>query len=205
MTKTERSAGGGGRRQFFGSWLRHPRHVGAILPSSRALGRLMAAQLDPERPGAVVELGGGTGAVTRELLAAGIHPRRLLVLERDAHFHRMLRERFPAVKVVEGDAAALGDVVRDNGVGPVNAVVSGLPMLNFPAEVQNAILNGAFGLMDDDGLFVQFTYSPAPPIPRGRLAVLGLKAERAGRVWFNVPPATVWCFRRFRDESTEKR
>lgn len=196
MTKTERSAGRGGRRQFFSSWLRHPRHVGAILPSSRALGRLMAAQVDPERPGAVLELGGGTGAITREILAAGIHPRRLLVLERDPHFHRMLRERFPAVKVVEGDAAALGDVIRDNAVGPVNAVVSGLPMLNFPAGVQNAILKGAFEQMDEDGLFVQFTYSPALPIPRGSLADLGLKAERAGRVWFNVPPASVWCFRR---------
>lgn len=196
MTKTEQSAGRGGRRHFFGSWLRNPRHVGAILPSSRALGRLMAAQIDPERPGAVVELGGGTGAITREILAAGIHPGRLLVLERDPHFHRMLRERFPAVKVVEGDAAALGDVTRDNDVGPVNAVVSGLPMLNFPAELQNAILQGAFAQMDEDGLFVQFTYSPAPPIPRGRLADLGLEAERAGRVWFNVPPASVWCFRR---------
>lgn len=204
MTKTEQSAGRGGRRHFFGSWLRNPRHVGAILPSSRALGRLMAAQIDPERPGAVVELGGGTGAITREILAAGIHPGRLLVLERDPHFHRMLRERFPAVKVVEGDAAALGDVTRDNDVGPVNAVVSGLPMLNFPAELQNAILQGAFAQMDEDGLFVQFTYSPAPPIPRGRLADLGLEAERAGRVWLNVPPASVWCFRRLRVENTEK-
>lgn len=196
MTESGRSAGRGGRRQFFGSWLRHPRHVGAILPSSRALGRLMAAQLDPQRCGAVVELGGGTGAITREILAAGIHPRRLLVLERDPHFHRILRERFPGVKVVEGDAAVLGDVIRDNGTGPVNAVVSGLPMLNFPAEVQSAILRGAFEQMDDDGFFVQFTYSPAPPIPRGRLADLGFTAERAGRVWFNVPPASVWCFRR---------
>jgi phosphatidylethanolamine/phosphatidyl-N-methylethanolamine N-methyltransferase len=165
----------------------------------------MAAQLDPERPGAVLELGGGTGAITREILAAGIHPGRVLVLERDPHFHRVLRERFPAVKVVEGDAAALGDVTRDNDVGPVNAVVSGLPMLNFPAEVQNAILNGAFEQMDDDGLFIQFTYSPAPPIPRGRLSDLGLNGERAGRVWFNVPPASVWCFRRIRGESTEQR
>lgn len=170
--------------------------MGAILPSSRALGQLMAAQLDPERPGTVVELGGGTGAVTRQLLAAGVHPRRLLVLERDTHFHQVLRERFPGVRVVQGDAAALGDVVRDNGIEQVAAVVSGLPMLNFPAELQNAILQGAFEQMDDDGVFVQFTYSPAAPIPRGRLANLGLTAERAGRVWLNVPPASVWCFRR---------
>lgn len=199
MSKPAEPAPGNGRRPFFRSWLRHPRHVGAVLPSSRALGRLMAAQLDVERPGTVVELGGGTGAITRELLAAGIHPRRLLVLERDPNFHRMLRERFPAVRVVQGDAAALGDVVRDNDAGQVNAVVSGLPMLNFPPELQNAILKGAFGQMDENGLFVQFTYSPAPPIPRGRLAVLGLKAERAGRVWLNVPPATVWCFRRIEE------
>ncbi len=197
--------GSAGRGRFFRSWLRHPRHVGAVLPSSRGLGRLMAAQLDVERPGSVVELGGGTGAITRELLAAGIHPRRLLVLERDPHFHRMLRERFPAVKVIQGDAAALGEVVRDNDAGPVSAVVSGLPMLNFPADLQNAILQGAFEQMDGEGLFVQFTYSPAPPIPRGRLAQLGLKAERAGRVWLNVPPASVWCFRRLRDENTDQR
>lgn len=192
------------RGHFFRSWLRQPKHVGAVLPSSRALGRLMASQLDLDRPGAVIELGGGTGAITRELLAAGVAPQRFLVLERDPHFHGLLRERFPGVKVLQGDAAALGDVLAANGIDRVNAVVSGLPMLNFPAELQNTILKGAFAQMDEQGLFVQFTYSPAPPIPRGRLAVLGLRAERAGRVWFNVPPASVWCFRRIRDESTEK-
>lgn len=192
------------RGRFFRSWIRHPKHVGAIMPSSRALGRLMAAQLDPERHGTVIELGGGTGAITREILAAGIAPQRLLVLERDDHFHRLLRERFPGVSVIQGDAAALGDVVKGQAIERVNAVVSGLPMLNFPGDLQNAILKGAFEQMDDDGLFVQFTYSPAPPISRTRLAVLGLKAERAGRVWFNVPPATVWRFRRLRYENTDK-
>lgn len=183
-------------RRFFRSWLKDPRHVGAVAPSGKALGRLMAAQVDPERPGHVVELGPGTGAITRALLSAGIAPKRLVLVERDPQFHALLRDRFPGVTLVNGDAGELASLLRHHGIERINAVVSSLPMLTLPPELQTAVLEQSFRLMDDDGVFVQFTYSPAPPIPRQRVAELGLVGRRAGRAWLNLPPASVWRYAR---------
>lgn len=184
------------RGRFFARWLRDPRHIGAVIPSSRALARMMASQVDPLKPGHVVELGPGTGVVTRALLAAGVAPLRLVLVERDPQFHPLLRRRFPAVKVLNGDAARLKELLEPHRVTRLCAVVSSLPLLTLPDEVQQAVLSQSFGLMGDDGVFVQFTYSPTSPVPGRRLDSLGLAGERAGRVWRNLPPATVWRFKR---------
>ena len=170
--------------------------MGAVAPSGKALGRLMAAQVDPDRLGHVVELGPGTGAITRALLSAGIAPKRLVLVERDEQFHSLLRNRFPGVTLLNGDAGRLAELLAERQIDRVNAVVSSLPMLTLPPELQNAVLAQSFRLMGDDGVFVQFTYSPAPPIPRQRTDELGLAGRRAGRAWRNLPPASVWRYER---------
>lgn len=190
------------RRHFFARWLKDPRHIGAVVPSGRSLARRMAAQVDPDRPGHVLELGPGTGVITRELLAAGVAPARLVLVERDPRFQPLLRERFPAVTLLNGDAAKLRDLLAAHDVSRLAAVVSGLPMLTLPEDVQRAVLSQSFELLGEDGVFVQFTYSPGLPVPRRRLESLGLNAERAGRAWRNIPPAHVWRFQR---QSKEQR
>lgn len=187
---------GSDRRRFFARWLKDPRHIGALMPSGRPLARLIAAQVNPELPGHVLELGPGTGVMTRELLAAGVAPSRLVLVERDPQFHPLLRDRFPAVKVLAGDAARLTELLDMQGISQLAAVVSSLPLLTLPVEAQRAVLTQSFDLMHPDGVFVQFTYSPACPVTRHRLQELGLDAERAGRVWRNIPPASVWVFKK---------
>src|SRR5215472_14154399 len=98
-------SGGKGRRRrppreaelgvFLGRWLKAPHRIGALAPSSRHLGRAMAHQVVSAGPGPIIELGGGTGSVTKALLEAGIAPERLVVVERDEKLHRILREPFP--------------------------------------------------------------------------------------------------------------
>jgi len=78
---------------FFGRWLRAPHRIGAVAPSSRFLARAMATQVDLRRPGPVIELGGGTGSVTKALLEAGLPVERLIVVERDVRLYKMLRRR----------------------------------------------------------------------------------------------------------------
>ena len=181
------------KRVLFAKWLRDPLRIGAVLPSGAALARAMAKAADPARPGLVVELGGGTGAVTRALLKSGISPSNLVIIERDEGLYRLLVQRFPQARVILGDAMRVKDLVR-HGAGPVKAVVSGLPLLTMSPRIQAILLRQSFALMGDHGIFVQFTYGPASPVPERRLKRRGLEAKLAKRVWPNVPPATVWRF-----------
>src|SRR5216683_1939798 len=84
---------------FFVRWLQAPHRIGAVAPSSRHLGRAMARQVLSAGPGPIIELGGGTGSVTKALLEAGIAPERLIVVERDEKLHRILRAHFPKLRV----------------------------------------------------------------------------------------------------------
>ena len=188
-----------GTTLFLKRWLRRPFAMGSVVPSGRLLAEEMAratlAALGT-RPGHVVELGAGTGEVTKALLAAGIPPRRLALVERDPELAGFLRRHFPDLQIVEGDAARLPRLISDNSLGPVDAVVSSLPLLSLPAEVVNGIVGGVFDSLPRGGALVQFTYGPKPPVPRGLRERLHLAGTRGKRVWRNVPPAVVWTFRR---------
>lgn len=181
---------------FFRLWLRRPLKVGAVVPSGRALARAMAACIDAGAPGAVVELGGGTGAITRAILAAGVAPADLIVIERESALCEVIAARFPGVRVLHADARDLGALLRRAGVDRVKAVVSGLPLLSMERETCRRILTASFAVLGEDGEFVQFTYGPASPISHETRAALGIVGERAHWVVSNLPPATVWRYRR---------
>jgi len=183
---------------FFRQWLRNPRAMAAMAPSSRQLAKLMIEQL-PAESRHIVELGGGTGVFTQALLEHGIEPKDLLVVELNEELHQLLMQRFPSVHVVCGDAQELKSIVRDGSyeaTAGVDAVLSGLGMLSIPRATQRAILVGVFDVLREGGCFIQFTYGPASPVSRDLLNELGLKVTRAGVAWLNVPPATVYVYTR---------
>ena len=180
---------------FLRRWLHTPRAVGAVVPSSRHLANVMAAEIDLAAPGPVVELGGGTGNITAALLEAGVPPQDLAVVERDPGFARMISTRFPEVRVLQGDAAELRHLLRKAGIGPAKAVISGLPLLSIPDRICLRIIAEAIEALTEDGVLVQFTYGPASPISRRILDRLGLEARRTHWVVDNFPPASVWRYR----------
>lgn len=178
---------------FFRQWLRSPRSMGSVIPSSRVLGRAVSRAV-VWRPGqTVVELGAGTGAISRALIESGLPPEALMMVELDRPLYEYLRERFPGVRVVNGDATRLADLRRQHGIGDVGTVISGLPMVNMPLEFQRAIVEQSFAALAPGGRLLQYSYSPIPPI---RAKKLGVKAELIRYVIRNVPPATVWRFTR---------
>jgi phosphatidylethanolamine/phosphatidyl-N-methylethanolamine N-methyltransferase len=179
--------------RFIRTWFENPLATGAVTPSSRALARTMAAYVDPETCGSVVELGPGTGAVTQALVDRGVDPGRLVLVESDAAFCRMLRARYPSAKIVQGDAYGLRRILGNLLNEPAAAVVSGLPLFTKPLRTRLRLLFEAFGIMGPAAPFVQFTYNAVAPIPR-RLALV--RVEASERVWKNIPPARVWVYRR---------
>jgi len=179
--------------RFIRTWLEKPLAVGAVTPSGRALARTMAAYVDASVPGAVIELGPGTGPITEALVAQGIDPARLVLVEFDATFCRLLRVRYPAATVVQGDAYGLKRLLAGLILEPAAAVVSGLPLFTKPLKTRLRLLFEAFGLMASGAPFVQFTYNAVPPIPTRLDRV---RAQASERVWMNIPPARVWVYRR---------
>jgi len=172
-----------------------PRQIGAVAPSSRRLGRAMAAELPAEYE-ICVELGGGTGSLTRALLSAGLPRQNLVVIERDPRLAAHLRKRFRGVRVIRGEAQHLTALLRAEGIGPVDAIVSGLPLRSLPRQVGHAIAAESFAALRPGGVFIQFTYWVLPPVPRAAAAKLSIEGVARGHVWRNLPPATVWRYNR---------
>jgi phosphatidylethanolamine/phosphatidyl-N-methylethanolamine N-methyltransferase len=177
---------------FLRAWLRDPRGIGAVTPSGAALARLMTAHVS-QLDGPVIELGPGTGALTRALLARGVLPHRLALIEADPHFADALAKRYPKATILRMDAARLGDTESLFGDELACAVVSGLPLLSMPASQVAAIVQGVFERqLRSDGMFYQFTYGPRCPLPTALLKRLNLQAHRVGSALLNLPPAAVY-------------
>ena len=93
--------------RFIRSWIERPLSIGAVTPSGKILARAMARYVDPNSDGPVVELGPGTGPVTEALVEAGVDPSRLVLVEFNPAFCRILRARYPDATLVQGDAYSM--------------------------------------------------------------------------------------------------
>ena len=144
----------------------------------------MARAVGPVRHGLVVELGPGTGPVTRALLERGLDPRNLVLVEYDPGFCRMLESRFQPATVIHGDAYDLRRTLAPIANRRIAAVVSSLPLLNQPPGRREKLIADAFDLMGPEGVFVQFTYGLLSPIPReaAPAATPPMAARRCGAI-----------------------
>ena len=193
--------------RFIGQWLKNPRQTAAVAPSSPELAAAMLAEM-PADTRRVIELGGGTGALTRAIVSHGITGDALLVLELNEELHAHLHRRFPDELLVLGDAAELPRLARAAGyldAGRADAIVSGLGLLAMERDAQAKILRAAFECLHPDGALVQFTYGPVSPVGDELRDELGLVARHGAFVLRNVPPATVWVYRRSRARSITPR
>ncbi|MGD0562879.1 MAG: rRNA adenine N-6-methyltransferase family protein [Roseiarcus sp.] len=184
----------GDETHFLRTLFGNPRLTGAVAPSGRFLARAMARAVDPRGEGLVVELGPGTGPVTRALIERGVARERLVLVEYDGGFCRLLAQRFAPIEVVQGDAYDLPRTLAGLGGRPIAAVVSSLPLLNQPPAARAKLIEDAFALMGPEGIFVQFTYGLVSPIPRETCAKK-FSAHRGAPIWCNLPPACVWIYR----------
>ena len=179
--------------QFLRSWIEKPLSTGAVMPSGKLLARAMARLVDTKIEGPIVELGPGTGPVTEALVEHGVDPARLVLVEFNPVFCRMLRSRYPAATVVQGDAYRLKNLLGSLLREPAAAVVSGLPLFTKPLRTRLRLVSDVFGLLLPSAPFIQFTYAVVSPIPR---KLPGVRAQSTERIWLNLPPAQVWVYRK---------
>ncbi|MBV8978609.1 MAG: phospholipid methyltransferase [Alphaproteobacteria bacterium] len=178
--------------RFLRGFLSNPLRVAAPVPSGRKLARTVAAQIDAEPGGYVVELGPGTGAITAAILEQGVAPQNLIAIETDADFARRLRSRFANIHILEGDAFSFRRLIAPVvGNTLLRTVVSGIPVLNRPKEVTQPLLADAIAALEPGAPFVQFSYGAEPPIA----PIPGVEVSRVATVWQNLPPMHIWVYR----------
>jgi phosphatidylethanolamine/phosphatidyl-N-methylethanolamine N-methyltransferase len=176
---------------FLKGFLARPWKVASPIPSGRRLAAKIAQQIDPEAGGLVLELGPGTGAVTRAIRERGVADEDLVLIETDREFVRLLRAGFPRARVIHGDAFAFAELLgRD--ARELRSVISGLPVIGEPVERKRRFLESALNALAPGKPFVQFSYSRQAPIS----VSADVSAFRAATVWQNIWPMHIWVYRR---------
>jgi phospholipid N-methyltransferase len=148
---------------FLGKFLRHGTAIASLAPSSRWLSQTTVRNVDWARAQVLVELGAGTGPITRVLAEKARPECRVVVLERDPDFARLLHERFdhlPHFDVVEGDVRNLTEILDRRGIGRADHVISGLPVPSFPRDLQHDLFRVVKQVLAPEGTFNQITEMP---------------------------------------------
>jgi phospholipid N-methyltransferase len=181
------------RLRFLKQWVRNPRELGSITPSSRFLTREVVDQIDFSRASYIAELGPGTGVFTQAILDRLAPDGQLLAVDTNAGFVEHLRHeiRDARLQVLEASAERIDALVGDAGWPGVDAVVSGIPYSLLPRPVMRAILQASRRALGDKGVFVGYQYSRM--LRPHLLDVFGNVRYRS--VLVNLPPAFVYTCR----------
>jgi phosphatidylethanolamine/phosphatidyl-N-methylethanolamine N-methyltransferase len=179
--------------KFFKGWIDKPKAVGSIVPTSSIAARRMASVVNPRSGLPVLEVGPGTGVVTRAILALGVKPENLYLVEYSADFVDHLKELFPGVNVIQGDAFDLDRTLGELSGTVFDSVVSGVPLLNFPVAQRIRYVESLLERIPAGRPIMQLTYGPLSPVPPGRGSY---KVEHYDFVLRNIPPTQLWVYRR---------
>lgn len=177
---------------FWKELLKNPRRVGSISPSGEALGAAIVKVVLGDKPGCVVELGAGTGAITRSLIGIRSQLDDLIVIEKSPGLVQLLASRYPALHIVSGCASLVGKI--EFPASRPLTIVSSLPLRSLPPEELSAIKKviGALGEREAGFRFIQYSYFGRVPFVSH---ISWLTWEKMHTVFANIPPATVWVLR----------
>lgn len=178
------------RLAFLRGFLKRPKEVGSVIPSSRFLERRIVKSADLASASLVVELGPGTGGTTRAVLRHLAPDARLLAIEINPHFATLLREhvRDPRLIVHEGSAADIPSALAKYDLPAPDVILSGIPFSTMPQELGTSILESVRDALAPGGRFVAYQF-------RDRVEKLGRRVFGRASVQLellNVPPMHVY-------------
>ncbi|HTV69557.1 MAG TPA: class I SAM-dependent methyltransferase [Rhizobiaceae bacterium] len=179
--------------KFFRGWIDKPRAVASIVPTSSITARRMASVVTPESGLPVLELGPGTGVITKALLQRGVAPENLWTIEYSEDFVAHLRQRFAGVNVIHGDAFDLDRTLGDKKDTVFDSVVSAVPLLSFPVTQRIRYVENLLDRIPAGRPIVQITHGPLSPVPPGKG---NYTVEHFDFIIRNIPPAQLWVYRR---------
>lgn len=176
--------------KFLIEYLKSPRTVGAVAPSSERLAKKMISDIDFKNSKCIVEYGPGTGVFTDKLVEGKNQDTILLLLEYNKEFCTLLEERYNGydnIFIINDSAENVDMYLEKYNIRHVDYVVSGLPFASLPKNTSNRILKKTRTILKKDGLFITFQYTLLKKEFIGKY----FKAIELDRVVLNIPPAYV--------------
>lgn len=181
------------RLAFLKGFLRDPKDVGSVIPSSRFLERRMVRMAGVAEADSVVELGPGTGGTTRAILAAMPESATLLAVELDPMFADLIRGIEDRRLIVhQGSAEQLAEVIAQHHLRPPKAILSGIPFSTMPEEVGTRVIEAIRDVLAPGGCFVAYQFRGAVA-DRAR-PILG--EPEVSPEFLNIPPMRVYRWRK---------
>ena len=183
--------------RILSEFLKSPKHIGAIAPSSAALSRTIVSDIGLESASVILEYGPGTGVFTRRILEAKRPDALFAAIERNGALAQRFRRQFPEVPLYEASAEDAPAIVRDLGADKADCIVSGLPWAAFDPALQDRLLDATGQVLRPGGSFATFAYLQGLLLRSGKRFARKLhshfaRVTRSGVVWWNLPPAFVY-------------
>ena len=146
---------------FARNFFRHPRMLGSIVPSSRFLIKQLLQPINWARALVIVEYGPGVGGITAEVLRHMRPDATLIAIEMNPDFVKYLRGAFTdeRLRVVEGSAVSVDDILRRFGYARANYIISGIPFSTIPAPLRERILRKTCDVLEPGGAFLVYQFS----------------------------------------------
>ncbi|WP_337268044.1 phospholipid N-methyltransferase PmtA [Oryzifoliimicrobium ureilyticus] len=179
--------------RFFKGMMQGPKTVASIVPTSSVTARRMASVIDLHSDLPVLELGPGTGAITKAILARGVKPEDLVAIEYSSVFYNDLVKLYPGVNFINGDAFDLDKTLGVLRGQKFDSVISALPLLNFPMQARVSLLESLLERLPPGRPVMQITYGPISPIIAKPDSY---HIQHYDFVVRNIPPAQLWIYRR---------
>lgn len=179
--------------RFIRGMMAEPKTVGAIMPTSARMAAKMASIINTGSGLPVLELGPGTGVITKAILAMGVKPENLVSVEYSTQFYDHLVEKFPGVHFINGDAFNIEETLAAYRGQKFDCVISGIPLLNFPMHARVKLVESLLDLMAPGRPVVQFSYGPKSPVAK-RPEIY--KVEHFDIILRNIPPAQIWHYKK---------
>lgn len=176
---------------FFREFLNAPKEVGSVYPSSAKLSKHIARLIDVRPDDVVVEVGAGTGCITRHILNQLHSPKQLIAVERSSKFAKILREHFPDINTIEGNAAELSQLLAAVSDKKPRYIISSLPLRSLPKDLVAAIIEQYALILPSDGKVIQYTYDITD---KNDPFYKKWQIDHTEIIWFNLPPAKVNVF-----------
>lgn len=178
---------------FFSQWIKHPARLGTVAPISEKLANLAASFIEPHER--VLEIGAGTGRLTRSLLKRNINIDNFYALELDPNLCSFLKKSLPFVNVIEGNAFYLDKIIPSQLVGELDVVVSAIPLMYLKPVDRIALIQACFKVLKPKGKILHVTYNPNSPLDIDMSSAnLKIESKRVGAVWLNLPPGFIWQY-----------
>ena len=185
------------KQSFFLEFLKSPKSIGAVAPSSKTLARAMLTDIDFDHIHSIVEYGAGTGSFTKEIVDQLTQSSTFLSYEKNQKLCSYLQLQFPQTEILNEDIIDLPKQLDQKNIESVDCIISGLPFAVFNEREQNDILNMSASVLNETGTFRTFAYLQGTLLPAGirfknLLKKYFSRVDTTPTVWRNLPPAFVY-------------